>query len=251
MTSCATSWGKGNAGPFGLSISVMKLLFVDTSTSACSLALADDGVILAELLLNQRPAHSSLLASALERILSLTNTMLSDLDGFGVTVGPGAFTGLRVGLSLVKGLAWATGKPVAPVSSLALLAANLPWAASPVCALFDARRGEVYAGLYRSEPLPVPLMPDQTISPDLLLSQLPDDVLFAGDGALRYADLIQARFRQHAAFAPSAANLPRAAAGIPLAAAAFARNRTVPAAALLPEYHRLSEAEQNLQRAVQ
>jgi tRNA threonylcarbamoyladenosine biosynthesis protein TsaB len=168
---------------------------------------------------------------------------LADLDGFGIALGPGSFTGLRVGVATVKGLSLATGKPVAGFSSLAMLAMNLPWAAHPVCPMFDARKKEVYAGLYECRELPRSLIPDTVLPPDKFLEKISGPTIFVGEGAVRYRDQICNRLGEHALFAPSSVQLPRASAGAVLAADSFARGETVPLPLLLPVYIRLSEAE--------
>jgi tRNA threonylcarbamoyladenosine biosynthesis protein TsaB len=165
------------------------------------------------------------------------------MDGFAVTVGPGAFTGLRVGIALVKGLALATGKPAVPLSSLALLAMNAMGSAIPVCPLFDARKGEVYGALYDFAAGAGPVVAEIAADPAAFLARLEGRALFLGDGAVRYHDLIVEIMGDRAQFADPALQHPRASAGIVLAQNAFASGLAVPPARLLPRYLRLSEAE--------
>lgn len=221
----------------------MKLLFVDTATSVCSVAIADGQRILAESLINLATPSSSRLSECIGQTVALAGCQLSELDGFGVTIGPGAFTGLRVGISTVKGLALATGKPVVAFSSLAVLAANLPSFVLPVCPLFDARKDEVYAGLYRCAPVPVSLRPDCVMAPTDFIASLTGPTCFVGDGAVRYRTLIEDLLGERAHFAPSWANLPRAAAVVTLATAVLEQGGGSSPASLLPVYLRLSEAE--------
>ena len=221
----------------------MKLLTLDTSTTACSAALSIDGELTAEYLAGQGRTLSSRLLDIVDLLLRGAGLTIVDLDGFGIALGPGSFTGLRVGVATVKGLSLATGKPVAGFSSLAMLAMNLPWAAHPVCPMFDARKNEVYAGLYECRELPRPLIPDAVLSPDKFLERISGPTIFVGEGAVRYRDQIRDRLGEHALFAPTSAHLPRASAGAILADDAFARGETVPLPLLLPVYIRLSEAE--------
>ena len=221
----------------------MKLLTVDSSSSVCSVALSLDDQPIAEQVLNLAGPQSSRLSDLIDRVLQSVQWQLDELDGFGVSLGPGAFTSLRVGLATVKGLALATGKPVTPFSSLALLAAQLPWTDLPVCPLFDARKGEVYAGLYRCVPTPVALQPDSVTSPEKFLATLTGPVLFLGDGAERYRPLIQDALGDRARFAPAWANIPRAAAAAAMTFANIAHGLGVTPAALVPTYLRKSEAE--------
>jgi len=221
----------------------VKLLIIDTSTTACSVALSDGGEIVAEHLVNQGQKLSARLLDCVDLLLRETGLSAADLDGFGVAVGPGSFTGLRVGIATVKGLAMAAGNPVAGFSSLAMLAMNIPWGGHPVCPMFDARKKEVYTGLYECRGFPVPLVEGRVVSPAAFLEVLEGPVIFVGEGAARYRELIVDRLGDKALFAPPSANLPRASAGALLAVRAFARGDAVVPALLAPVYIRLSEAE--------
>src|SRR6185369_14758800 len=128
-------------------------------------------------------------------------------------------------------------------SSLAMLALNLPCSPVQVAALFDARKKEVYAGLYRLGTLPEPLRPDAVLSPERFLAGIGQPTLFLGEGALRYRDLICATLGELALFPPWHAHLPRAGAGAVLALAAARAGNFTPLALLNPTYLRASEAE--------
>src|SRR5439155_671258 len=112
-------------------------------------ALLDGDVLLGQYMLDVRVTHSERLMGAVDRLLGDARWTVRDLTALAVAVGPGSFTGLRVGLSTVKGLALALGIPVAAVPTLDAMAASLPFAALPVCPVRDARKGEVHASLYR------------------------------------------------------------------------------------------------------
>src|SRR5437870_4501589 len=127
----------------------MRVLAVETSTLAGGVALLDGDVLLGQYMLDVRVTHSERHMGAVDRLLGDARWTVRDLTGLAVAVGPGSFTGLRVGLSTVKGLAVALGIPVAAVPTLDAMAASLPFAALPVCPVLDARKGEVYASLYR------------------------------------------------------------------------------------------------------
>jgi tRNA threonylcarbamoyladenosine biosynthesis protein TsaB len=221
----------------------VKLLVVDTSTSWCGLALSDDGSIVAECQLNLGRRLAADIVGLIDILLASVQRGPSDLDGFGVAVGPGSFTGLRIGAATVKGLALATGKPVVGFSSLAMLAMNLPHASLQVCPMFDARKQEVYAGLYACRGLPQELMADCVLTPERFLEGLTAPTLFVGEGAVRYRGLIEERLGDRALFAPPYLNHPRAAAGAHLAHDAFARGESIPLPLLSPRYLRASEAE--------
>ncbi|MBF0556960.1 MAG: tRNA (adenosine(37)-N6)-threonylcarbamoyltransferase complex dimerization subunit type 1 TsaB [Nitrospirae bacterium] len=130
----------------------MRILSIDTSGSVCGAAVVDSAAGLlscASVNLDAvKSAHSAYLMTIIEFILKEAALDVRDMDAFAVVVGPGSFTGLRVGIATVNGLCYATGKPAAAVSSLEALAWNFPFAACPVCAIIDARQGEVYAAVF-------------------------------------------------------------------------------------------------------
>jgi tRNA threonylcarbamoyladenosine biosynthesis protein TsaB len=221
----------------------MKLLTIDTSTTACSVALSVNGELVAEQLSNRGRTLSARLLDCVDLLLNGAGLGVGDLDGFGVALGPGSFTGLRVGIATIKGLALAVGKPVAGFSSLAMLAMNLPWASHPVCPMFDARKKEVYAGCYECRDLPHSRFPDSVLPPEAFLDRITGPAIFVGEGAVRYRELIRTRLGEKALFAPTSAHLPRASAGALLAGDLFDRGEAVSPELLLPVYIRPSEAE--------
>lgn len=227
----------------------MLTLFLDTSASSVGIALTRDGNLLAESLVNGggRLQNCRLLPE-LERLLIMSDLRAADIDLFACCTGPGSFTGIRTAVATVQGLALATDAPCIGISSLAHLAMNAPHASLPVCPLLDARKNEVYAGLYRCNGLPEPLREDQAIVPELLLSSLEGPTLFLGDGARRYRDLIVSHLGERAVFAPDCHHLPRPAAGALLAEAAFRKHGGIAPENLLPSYLRLSEAELSRQQ---
>lgn len=221
----------------------MKLLTIDTSTNTCSVALTLGERLAGEYLVDLDRTLTNRLLSCVDILLTDAGLTVADLDALGVALGPGSFTGVRVGVATVKGLALAAAKPVAGFSSLAMLAMNLPWSSCPVCAMFDARKKEVYAGLYSCRTLPEPLDKDSVLPPSELLYKINDPTIFIGEGAVKYRDLITASLGEKALFAPWSLNQPRASAGALLAAEALAKGETIPLADLNPAYIRPSEAE--------
>src|SRR6266542_2965347 len=127
----------------------MRILAVETSTLAGSAALLEGGQVIGQSLLDVALTHSERLITMVDRLLKDCGWDVAGLEALAVSIGPGSFTGLRVGIATVKGLALALGLPVAPVPTLDALASNLPFADAPVCPLLDARKGEVYLSLYR------------------------------------------------------------------------------------------------------
>lgn len=221
----------------------LKLLTIDTSTSTCSVALTIDQRLAGEYLLQLDRTLTNRLLSCVDTLLSDAGIRTCDLDGFAVALGPGSFTGVRVGVATVKGLALAADKPVVGFSSLAMLAGNLPWSSYTVCPMFDARKKEVYAGAYRCNEVPLPLAADCVLPPADFLKQIIGPAIFVGEGAEKYRDLITSSKGADAFFAPWNVHQPRASAGALLAADLFTKGKTIPLAELNPIYIRPSEAE--------
>src|SRR5213080_5215777 len=162
----------------------MRVLAVETSTLAGGVALLDGDVLLGQYMLDVRVTHSERLMGAVDRLLGDARWTVRDLTGLAVAVGPGSFTGLRVGLSTVKGLALALGIPVAAVPTLDAMAASLPFAALPVCPVLDARKGEVYASLYRWDGGAMRREWEyQALTPESLAARLGEPVILLGDAA--------------------------------------------------------------------
>lgn len=223
----------------------MNILLLDTATNVFSIALSADKTVVAEFCGEAGPEASAKIPGHIESLMQQASLEMHDLDAFAVTVGPGSFTGVRVGIALVKGLAYATGKPVIPLSSLELLALNAMDSDLPVCTLLDARRSEVYSALYRFADGMRLVRPEMAVPPAELLDELAGPTLFIGDGALRYHDLIAERLGSNAHFAAAHLHLPKASAGAALALTRLKGSMTVSASALEPSYLRLSEAELN------
>src|SRR5512141_2285027 len=159
----------------------MLILGIETSTKTGSVAVVSEHGVIAQYSLNIEVTHSERLMATVDRVLKDTGLSLAAMDGYAVAVGPGSFTGLRIGISTVKGLALATGKPIAAVPTLLALAWNVPHAAYPVCPLLDARKNEVYAALYNLDSgVPVPKMPETVIALSSLAAQISGKTIFTG-----------------------------------------------------------------------
>ena len=228
----------------------LRILAIDTSTSMATAALTIDERIVAESAFSTDRTLSVRLIPEIERMLAFAGIDMADIDLFAASIGPGSFTGVRGGVATIQGLALATGKPCAGYSSLALLAMNLPFASSPVCTLLDARKREIYAGLYDvSSHIPVPIISDCVMPPasffELISSTTDQPVIFAGDGVLRYHETIVSFFGEQAIISPFTQHTPRAANGALLALHAFRRGEQVSPSGLLPVYLRASDAEIN------
>jgi tRNA threonylcarbamoyladenosine biosynthesis protein TsaB len=237
----------------------MLILALDTSTFSGSIALVKDGRLLGALTTPDVGTHSKWLMPSIDALLGDGRVGLEEVDYIALTNGPGSFTGLRIGVSVVKGLAWALGKPVLTVSSLEALAYNLKDCPSLVCPVIDARKDEVYAALYRfdqTDPAahgpkagysPLALMEDSALSPVRLIERLAEfdgAIEFTGNALNSYMDLFASRVKG-AAFAPKplwhvhASNVALIAS---IKGGPGARSQVEPSA-LAPLYHRKSEAE--------
>ncbi|GFO55476.1 tRNA (adenosine(37)-N6)-threonylcarbamoyltransferase complex dimerization subunit type 1 TsaB [Geomonas sp. Red276] len=221
----------------------MKILTIDTSSNCSSVALSDGTKLLGECILGEDRCNSGRLSASISDLLAAAKLTPAGLDAFAVSLGPGSFTGVRVGIATAKGLSLATGKPAIGFSSLAMLAMNLPHASLPVAPLFDARKSEVYAGLYRCDSLPTALVPDAVLPPAEFLAAIDSPTIFLGEGAVRYRALIESTLGEKALFAPWNADLPRASAGTVIALDKGLRGEFTPLALLNPTYLRASEAE--------
>jgi tRNA threonylcarbamoyladenosine biosynthesis protein TsaB len=210
---------------------------VETSTLAGGVAILEDDRVRGEYVLDVSATHSERLLPAIDHVLGDAGWGPGDLQGLAVAVGPGSFTGLRIGLSAVKGLALALGVPVAAVPTLDAMAAALPFATLPVCPVLDARKGEVYCSLYRWEDGVMQRQWDYAaLPPASLAARLTEPVIMLGDGA----HLVRA---PQARLAPPHRRLPSPAAVGVLGLARLARGESVAAAALTPIYLRPAEAE--------
>ena len=171
----------------------MKILAIDTSTRVGSIAVVEGPLLKAQQILNISATHNQRLLPGIERILADTGWSLDDLDGFAVSLGPGSFTGLRIGLSIVKGLAWATGKPLATVPTLDALAVNVSCVPHKICPIMDARKGEVYTAVYRrgDEGIPQRLTSYMVIKPEELVALISETTVIVGDGLLSYGDYLK------------------------------------------------------------
>jgi tRNA threonylcarbamoyladenosine biosynthesis protein TsaB len=222
----------------------MYVLGIETSTKTGGAAVVSETGLIAEYTLNVEATYSERLMAAVDRVLADAGLAVSGLDGFAVSVGPGSFTGLRIGLSAVKGLALATGKPVAAVPTLRALAWNLPYSAYPVCPLLDARKNEVYAALYRYEgDVLVQELPESAIALAELAGRIPGNVVFTGEAALLYRAAIRELFGERALFAPLSAMVPSAASVAEIGMAMIKNGGQADADSLTPLYIRRPEAE--------
>ncbi|MBI5664878.1 MAG: tRNA (adenosine(37)-N6)-threonylcarbamoyltransferase complex dimerization subunit type 1 TsaB [Nitrospirae bacterium] len=228
----------------------MKVLALETATLAGSIAIVDDveGLI-GEVKVSVKIAHSERLMPSIEWLLKASAISIKEIDAFAVSIGPGSFTGLRIGLSTVKGFAFATGKPVVPVRTLDAFARTMPFCRHLICPMLDARKNEVYAAFYRwDDNICTKLGPETSIKPGELLKDTNGPIIFMGEGARIYKNTISDLLKTKAIFAPSSHMSPSASTVGELAVEMIRQGIAVDPVSLTPFYIRKSEAELNWQR---
>lgn len=227
----------------------MLVLGIETSTMQGGAALVGDDGLCSEYTLNVAATHSERLLPAIERMLGDAGVGLDALSGIAVSIGPGSFTGLRIGLSTVKGLAYATGLPVVGVPTLEALASSVAFAREPVCPVLDARKQEVYAGLFRcTRGIPLRVMEDTALAPEALCAKIRRPTIFLGDGVAVYGELFRRLLGDRMLIAPPYSRGARPACVAELGRQRLLRGERDPIDTLVPRYLRPSEAELGRQR---
>ena len=222
----------------------MLILSFDSSASPASVCLYDDKV-LAEYYINVGLTHSQTLAAMIESVLKIADIKIEDIDLYAVNNGPGSFTGVRIGVSAIKGMAYAQNKPCVAVSTLNSMAYNFLSENAVICACMDARRSQVYNALYRVNGGKVEtIQDDRAISIEALKEELTafdEPVILVGDGA----ELVynSAKEINHIDLAPANNRFQRASSVAMIAAEKALNNETISSASLMPSYLRLSQAE--------
>lgn len=224
----------------------MKVLGIDTSTMLGGIALLDEQMLIAETRLNVKVSHSERLMSEISLCLERTGVPLQDIDLFAIAIGPGSFTGLRVGISTVKGLAYATGKRVTSVSTLEAFAWNAAFSRYPVCPLLDARKKEVYGAVYRwKQDGFEPQIPEGAYPISALVAKCTEPTLFLGEGALLYRPEILEGCGDFAIFGSPEMMAPSPSHVAQLGLRNAQNGQFLDPASIVPVYCRRSEAEVN------
>ena len=227
----------------------MNIVAIDTSGPTASCAVMRDGEIIHSIFLNQGLTHSETIMPALDEAMTSAQIDCSQVDAFAAVAGPGSFTGVRIGVCAVKGLAHAHNTPCASVDALEALAMNVIGFDGIACPILDARRGQVYCAAFdvRGE-LPVRVLPDQAIELSAYLAQLPEDrrLIFVGDGLRVHADAISNALGDRAVIA--AANLRNLRADAACVLAMAHQDQWMEARRLMPIYLRAPQAERERDR---
>ena len=232
------------------------ILAIDTATAATSIALTRGtrrkGEVVASLLLSSNITHSRRLLSSIDWLMAEVDVGWRDIDAIGVSLGPGSFTGLRIGMATAKGLATAADAHLIGVSTLDSLAAGCV-TERLICAVLDARKKEVYAGFYRVDESGRlhRISEIAALSPMGLAAQINEPVMMIGDGALVYRALFAEALGADLLIAPSPLNEPSAASLGMLSGECFLSNDFLNVDAAVPLYVRSSDAELNLKKKQQ
>lgn len=226
-------------------MNALKILAVDTSAKAASTAIVEDGKIIAESFINTKLTHSQTMLPMVENMLRACAVSVDEIDGFAVSVGPGSFTGLRIGISLVKGLAFSTQKKCAPVSTLEALCYNVS-TVGRICAVMDARCSQVYTATFDFDGEKYTrVTEDEAISILELeenVKKYQNDVIFVGDGAQMCYNKLKDTCKNVLISAENV-RFQRASSVAAVAEMMFSQGNAVSAEELVPSYLRLPQAQ--------
>lgn len=225
----------------------MRILALDSSGLVASVAIVEEEQTVAEYTVNYKKTHSQTLLPMLDEIVKMTDMDLQSIDAIAVAGGPGSFTGLRIGSATAKGLGLALNKPLIHIPTLEGMAYNLYGSSAVICPIMDARRKQVYTGIYRFEEGKLKVLEDQiAIAVEELiqkLNEMGEEVVFLGDGVPVYADCLREGLSIPFTFAPANMNRQRASSVGLLGIEYFKQGKTETAREHQPDYLRVSQAE--------
>jgi len=228
----------------------MKLLAIESSGLVASIAVLADDKLIGEFTTNLKKTHSQTLLPMLDDVIQMLGISLEEIDAIAVSGGPGSFTGLRIGSATAKGLGLALHKPLIQIPTVDAIAYNLFATEKLICPLMDARRNQVYTGLYTFEGNRFKVLKEQlAISIEEIIeeiNQLNLSVIFLGDGVPVYREFIESHIKTEFYFAPPHLGYQRAGAIASLGADYYKKGRLQSAKEHKPEYLRLSQAEREL-----
>ena len=225
----------------------MKLLAIESSGLVASAAVFADDTIVAEFTVNNKQTHSQTLLPMIDQVVTMSGIDLKEIDAIATTSGPGSFTGLRIGAATAKGLGLALHKPIVPITTLEALAFRLAGREGNICPMMDARRNQVYAGVYRVGDMLLECVTGQkavSIEDYIAeLNDLGDPVTVLGDGVPVHREALQQGLNVAWQEAPAHMNRQSAASVAVLGARYYDEGKIVSAEAFRPDYLRKSQAE--------
>lgn len=223
----------------------MHIFGIDTCCMAATAAVMTDDRLAAQAVQNNKKTHSQRIMPMIEQMLYQAELSVADMDCFAAAVGPGSFTGVRIGVATAKALAHATGKPCAAVSTLHALANNLAHFDGIICPIMDARRNQVYNALFNGGDA-ARITDDRALSIDELLEELKarnEKIIFLGDGVAVFEDKIKAELESRAVIAQRMQRMNLAASVAEIGYNMYLEGNVVTYDELVPQYLRLSQAE--------
>jgi tRNA threonylcarbamoyladenosine biosynthesis protein TsaB len=222
----------------------MKVLGVDSSTMTAGIGIVEGDEILAEIKFSVKVTYSEILLSCIDQALKNIGLKIEDMDGFAISIGPGSFTGLRIGLSTLKGICLATGKPLASVPSLNALAYLSLYCQYPVVTMLDAKKDQVYAAIYETKDGELRRLTDYLVlDVEDLVEKISRKTLFVGPGAKLYQKELVEFLGENAYFSLGEQSLPSGATVAFLGSKKLISGQVEDIANLEPLYLRKSEAE--------
>lgn len=224
----------------------MRILALDSSGLVASVAVVEEDKTIAEYTVNYKKTHSQTLLPMLDEVVKMTEMDLKSIDAIAVAAGPGSFTGLRIGSATAKGLGLALGKPLIHIPTVDALAFNIFGTSRIICPMMDARRNQVYTGLYRFETVFQVVETQMAVGVDEIvekINQRGEPVVFLGDGVPVQEQYIKDHVKADYLIAPCHVNRQRAAAVGTLALSYYKKGMLEDAREHQPDYLRLSQAE--------
>ena len=228
----------------------MRILAIDSSSMVATVAITTDGILNAEYTINHKKTHSQTLLPMIAEIVKMIEIDMDSIDAVAITGGPGSYTGLRIGSATAKGIGLALNKPIINVPTMDALAYNLYSSQYVICPIMDARRGQVYTGIYKFEETEM-----KTIKPQCImmidesikeLDTIKESVMFLGDGVDVHKQLIDDIMDTKHYYAPASMNRHKASTLGTIAEIYYKNGKTETAKEHKPEYLRLSQAEREL-----
>lgn len=233
----------------------MKIIALDSSGLTASVAVVEDDNLIAEYNVQYKKTHSQTLLPMLDELKQMTELDMATIDAIAISKGPGSFTGLRIGSATAKGLAYALNKPIVEIGTLEGMACNLYGSDALICPMMDARRSQVYTGVFEyvfeNGAYSLKTIVDEcAVAVEDILCKLNElsvqynkKVILLGDGIPVYIDIIKEKLSASYIIAPAYANRQRAAAFAPIAIEKLKRGEAVSSYEHAPSYLRLSQAE--------
>lgn len=225
----------------------MRILAVDTSTNVASAAILEDQVIIGEYNCNRGKTHSQRLMPMVQHLMETTGLSVNDIDAFSASIGPGSFTGLRIGVTTIKAMAFAAEKSVISVHTLDALAYNLPFAENLICPMIDARNNQVFTAIYRFIGDKLERLTDYMGIPVTeladILRKMEGDTVFLGDACNMHRDYFVSELGNRVKIAPPGTALAKASSVAILAGKAYSEGKLESCYDMVPFYLRKSQAE--------